>query len=444
MMTATKLAELQTEGQAHVAAAKAIAEKHEQKSGPSEWPAEDVTAYNEAMTKGKETLEAIKTAKGDLEILGAAKELAFNIGDPDGSLSGDLDAQARHPERKAILSLGKQITSTPEFKALLAPFDHSGQISIPKGTHINSAPMGIKSLITGSSSTSGGAFVITDRTDIVEMLGRRTLRMRDLVSVRQTGSDLVEFVRQTSHTNNAAEVPEATSSARPTAPGTAGPTVNVAGGGYKPEGSWAFEIVQTAVKTIAEWVPITKRALADVRQLEGLINDELERDVKDREETQMLVGDGSGENFTGILNTSGIQTMAYTTDFLTTTRKAITKARYVGRVNPTAWVFNPADAEAIDLLKDAENRYYYGGPQNLGPRTLWGVPVVEVEDQPTGRGLLGDFSKAVVWDREQTTVTMSDSHEDFFTRNLVAVLAEERLAFGVTRPSAFVDVDLTP
>lgn len=441
MMTATKLADLQAEGQKHIADARAIATKHDEKQGASEWPAEDVTTYNDAMAKATETLERIKVAKADLKVIDEAKSLALEIGDP--AAAADLDAQAAGPERKSIPSLGRMITESAEFKSLMAPFNHNGQISIPKGTHISSAPMGVKSLITGNSSTSGGAFVVTERTDIVEMLGRKTLRLRDLVSVRRTGSDLVEFVRQTSHTNAAAEVAEATSSARPTAPGSAGPLVNNAGGGYKPEGSWAFEIVQTAVKTIAEWVPITKRALSDVAQLEGLINDELERDLMDREETQMLVGDGTGENFTGILNTSGIQTQAWSTDLFTTTRKAVTKARFVGRVNPTAWVLNPADAEIVDLAKDNENRYYYGGPQAIGQRTLWGYPVVEAEDQPSGRGLLGDFAKAVVWDREQATVTMSDSHEDFFTRNLVAVLGEERLAFGVTRPTAFVDVDLT-
>ena len=67
----------------------------------------------------------------------------------------------------------------------------------------------------------------------------------------------------------------------------------------------------------------------------------------------------------------------------------------------------------------------------------------ESESQASGTGLLGDFSKAVLWDREQTTVTMTDSHADFFVRNLVAVLAEERVAFGVVRPTAFVSLDLT-
>lgn len=429
MMTATKLADFQKEGQKHISDARAIAEKHAD-LGHSEWPEEDVKSYNESMAKAQDVAAKVKVAKHDLSVMGEAKALADEIGIPDVGTEPDL--------RKRAKSLGLQIVDSPEFKSLMGGFNGR----VPNGTRVQSQPIGVKSLITGASGTSGGAFVVNERTDIFETLGRKQLTIRDLVSVRRTGSDAVEFVRETSHTNNAAVVAEATSALPPTAPEAAGALVPVAGGGYKPEGAWAYEIVTANVKTIAEWVPVTKRALADVAQLEGLINDELAKDVKDAEEAQILVGNGSGENFTGINGTSNVQTQAWATDWLTTTRKAVTKARTVGRVNPTAWVMNPADAEAMDLLKDGENRYFFGGPYGIGPRTLWGIPVVESENQTSGKALLGDFSKAVIWDREQTTVTMSDSHDDFFIRNLVAVLAEERLAFGVTRPTAFVIADI--
>ncbi len=39
-------------------------------------------------------------------------------------------------------------------------------------------------------------------------------------------------------------------------------------------------------------------------------------------------------------------------------------------------------------------------------------------------------------------MTVTDSHADFFIRNMVAILAEERVAFAVTRPTAFVKVDV--
>lgn len=436
-MTATKLADLQAEGQKHVADAREIAEKND--GDYSEWSDQVKADYDGAMAKANEVLARIKVAKQDLDVINQAKALADEIGQPDAGLGdGEQDVKSR------VKNLGLTVVESPEFKAMLKPFTKSdGSVRIPDRTKISSDPIQLKSLFTGASSTSGGAFVVNDRTDIVEMLGRKPLRIRDLCSNRRTTSDVVEFVRQTSHTNAAAPVPEATSSAAPTQDGSTGPLVKNPGGGYKPEGSWAFEVAQANVKTIAEWVPATKRSLADVAQLEGLINDELRLDVEETEENEIVNGDGTGEHFTGILQTSGIQTQAYATDVLTTVRKGITKARTVGRVNPNAIVLNPADAEAIDLLKDANDRFYFGGPFAVGSTPLWGLPVVESETVAAGTGLLGDFNKAVIWDREQTTVTMTDSHEDYFVRNLVAILAEERLAFAVTRPTAFVSLDLT-
>jgi len=56
---------------------------------------------------------------------------------------------------------------------------------------------------------------------------------------------------------------------------------------------------------------------------------------------------------------------------------------------------------------------------------------------------VGNFKTLILWDREQAGVQMTDSHNDFFVRNLVAILAEARAAFGCLRPSAIVEMDLT-
>jgi HK97 family phage major capsid protein len=113
-------------------------------------------------------------------------------------------------------------------------------------------------------------------------------------------------------------------------------------------------------------------------------------------------------------------------------------------VVPNAVALHPEEVEVIDLAREGAGtgQFLGAGPFALGPRTLWGLPIIETEAITPGRGLVGDFSKAVLWDREQTTVTMTDSHADFFIRNMVAILAEERVAFGVVRPTAFVDTDV--
>jgi HK97 family phage major capsid protein len=392
--------------------------------------------YDTAMKAAKDILEAIKAVKADEAILADAESFASGLALPE--------TKSGHAELS--LSLGATVVQSAAFKAMMAQFKNDrGEYRIPDRAKVQSDAIQLKSLFTGLSRTSAGAFIVPDRTDIVEMLGRRPLRLRDLCAKRQTTSDIVEYVAETSHTNAAAPVAEATSSAPPTLPALDGNAlaaganlVNNPGGGYKPEGAWAFQVKQATVKTIAEWVPISKRALADVAQLEGLINDELQLDIEEAEDNQFLNGDGTGENHTGILNTSGIQTQAFVTDIFTSLRKGITKARTVGRVQPNAILVSPAVKEQIELTKDGMGRFYYAGPFNTGISTLWGLPVVDSEIMPDTHGLVGDFNKAVIWDREQTSVTMTDSHADFFVRNLVAILAEERNAFAVTRPTAFV------
>lgn len=128
-----------------------------------------------------------------------------------------------------------------------------------------------------------------------------------------------------------------------------------------------------------------------------------------------------------------------------TYRKAKTKVRTVGRSIANAFLIHPTDLENLDLLQDNEGRYYFGGPSGSGTaQPLWNLPVVETEAVPVGTAYCGDFRKAVLWDREQATIQVTDSHLDFFVRNLVAILAEMRAAFGVLQPSAFVEIDVTP
>lgn len=429
-----KVKELQ---EAAAAAAKRAREIAEKADGENRSLTEDEQAdYRKAMGEARERLDALKVAKADEAILSEARALAAEIGIPAGDTTDGVK-DAGNPLAR-VKSLGLQVVGSAEFKAAMAPFGNR----VPEKARFQTDPISVKALVTGGSGTSAGAFVTNEDSGILESLGRRLLTIRDIISVRRTGSDTIEYVVQTAHTNAAAAVPEATSTGA-LGDGTGG-TSTVVTGGYKPEGSWAFERRTATVKTIAEWVPATKRALSDAAQLEGLINDELRADIAETEENQVLSGSGSGEDLTGIFNTSGIQSQAFDTDIFTTVRRAITKARVVGRVVPTAVALNPEQVETIDLAREGAGtgRFLGAGPFAVGPRTLWGLPIVESEAIPAGRGLVGDFSKAVLWDREETTVTMTDSHDDFFIRNMVAVLAEERVAFGVVRPAAFVDTDV--
>jgi HK97 family phage major capsid protein len=426
--------DLRQQANAELAKAKAILDRTE--AANLNMSAEEKSEYHQHFQAAADLAEQRKAAVHDESVIAQAKSLADELGLTE-AVTDDLDAQTQvPPPGRGGKSLGRTVIESAQYKSLMAQFAGG---RVPEKARVESAPIQLKALITGTDPVLGGVLIQPDQLGLIETLGRRPLTVRNLISVRQTGSDAIEYVRQAEHVNNAAPVPEATSSAFP--------EVNLVAGGYKPEGSWAYERATITVKTIAEWVPATKRALADIAQLQGLIDGELVADLAETEEAQILAGNGVGENLSGILNTSGLQTLpAAGADIFTVVRRAVTRARINGRVAPSAILVNPAQAEAIDLAREmgpTTGAFMAGGPfSGTLVRTLWGIPVVESQALAEGTIVVGDFSKAVLWDRQQATVTVTDSHADFFVRNMVAILAEERVAFAVTRPAAFVVVTL--
>lgn len=383
---------------------------------------QEVTGY---LSEAKELKDKIKAAEGDEDLKKqiAALGIEFAAADTVAAKSVGQRSPFMVPEKGK--TIGELFTESEEYKAWYKQWP-SG--SIPEKAKIgNMNPVGFKTIITGASQTSAGAFVNPDYTGIYEPLGRRPITILDLISRRQTNSDTVQFVRQTAKVTQAAPTAEATAT---------GDT-----SGSKPEGAVAYEEVTATVKTIAVWIPATKRALSDAAQLRGLIDQELRDDLLEDLEDEIVAGSG-GNGFTGLESVSGTLSEAWDTDILTTSRKAVTSVKVTGMARPTAWLVNPSDNETIDLLKDGDNRYYFGGPQSIPNAPLWGYPRVECEAVTAGNMWLGDWRKCVLFDREQATISLSDSHSDFFIRNMVAILAEMRAALGFIRPSAFIQVPL--
>jgi HK97 family phage major capsid protein len=84
-------------------------------------------------------------------------------------------------------------------------------------------------------------------------------------------------------------------------------------------------------------------------------------------------------------------------------------------------------------------RYIIGDPTGVAGRRLWGKPVVESDSMQSGNWLTGAFGMgARLYDLQQNTVETTNSHDDFFIRNMIAIRAEERVIFVVLRPQAFV------
>ena len=304
-----------------------------EKAGRGEFSAEERQKITGLMEEAKGLRAQIKAAEDDDALRKQINELSAGIellqAPPAGNGRQTARPQAGQPGQGK--TIGQQFIESDAFRAWyknVAPTGH-----IPDGTKgLLSPPVeykslfGRKDLLTGSSDTSAGAFVQTDYTGIYEPLGRRPLTVRDVIASRTTTSDVVEFVRQTLKITQAAPVAEANVT------DYTGATGEVSG--QKPEGSLGFEKVTAAVKTLAVWVPATKRALSDVGQLRGIIDQELTDDLAEDLEDEIVGGDGTGEHFTGIYHTSGVLTQDWDTDILKTARKAITYLRVTGRLAP--------------------------------------------------------------------------------------------------------------
>lgn len=345
--------------------------------------------------------------------------------------------ETTQPEQKG--SFGEQFANSNEFKSWMKQVAPNGHIPESAKGFSSPAfqvnmPFEKKAVITGLSDTSAGAFIQNDVTGIYAPMGRKPLKLRDLISVRSTNSDLVEFVKQTAQVTQAAFVAEATTAAAPTVNSSTHAVTLNANGGYKPEGTMAFLKVTTPVETVAVWIPVTKRALADSAQLRGIIDQELRDSLLDKIESNILFGEATPD-FVGVAETSGILSQSFSSSIMTTARKAITNLAENGlEPNPTAFVMSPGDWEAVELA------LFAAAPYLPYQQSMWRIPVVESQYVTSGTAYLGNWKQAVMWDRQQVTISVSDSHADFFIRNLVAILAEARAAFGVIKPKSFVEI----
>src|SRR5262249_39746942 len=103
-------------------------------------------------------------------------------------------------------------------------------------------------------------------------------------------------------------------------------------------------------------------------------------------------------------------------------------------------VLNGSDWLTLGLLKTDTGEYLMGSPfASSGPRTLFGRAVAVTPKIAQGTALVGSFrtGRGQLFTKGGVSVAATNSHADFFVKNLVAIRAEIRAALAVYRPAAF-------
>lgn len=265
--------------------------------------------------------------------------------------------------------------------------------------------------------------------------------LRDVLTVGQASSDSLVYFRETAFTNSSAVVAEATATGDTT--------------GTKPESAFTFDEKTSSVVTVAHWIPITRQMIWNAPEMQTYIEGRLIDGLKLTEDDELLNGDGTTGHMTGLLETTDVQVLDGTyfaanpvadegtnNENFNRVLRARTLIATVGRARANFVVLNPIDHERFMVSTDAQQQYFGAGPFAAGNvPTLWGNAVVINENQPQGRALVGDGRQATIWDRMQAQVLVGTIDKQFI-RNMLTLLAEERVGLTVFRPQAFADVSL--
>lgn len=256
----------------------------------------------------------------------------------------------------------------------------------------------------------------------------RPLYVADLMPSGTTDQPILSYVVESQWQNSAAAVLEK---------------------GTKPQSDLTLGRVTTPVQKIATTFKVTDEALADIPMIQGYVNARGVLGVKIVEENELLSGSGTAPHLKGILSQTGLQTAltpVATANVPDSIFTMMTTLRSTAFIEPSAIVIHPTDWMNLRLLKDANGQYLAGGPftgtygttpfSNVGE--IWGLRVVATPAIAQHTILVGGFdSCAMVFRRQGITVEATNSNEDDFKTNLVAIRVEERLGLAVWRPAGF-------
>lgn len=371
----------------------------------------DDKAAGELATLGKMSTDT-KTAIDGLGV--QQRELA------DRLMSLEQKGQTRAGEGNppAALSWGEQFVKSEQYTGRLH--------LLGRNLKVGSIGMEIKNTLVGSDTNVapdrkpgivGGAFV--------------PFSMEALIPSLPTTSNAIEFTKENVFTNSAAEAAE---------------------GAAKAESALTWTLVNMPISTVAHWIKISKQLAADAPALAAYVNTRMRYGVDQKVDAQLVVGDGTAPNISGTFDTGNYTAHGYANAALGSTLKKLVLIRkvmadlYAAGYPADAIVLNPADWATIEieLFTTAAGQTLYS-VNEAGQARLFGVPVVQALGMAADTFQVGRFSAAyTLYNREGVVVEMSDSDSDNFTKNLITLRAERRLALATERPAAVRGGDLTP
>ena len=294
------------------------------------------------------------------------------------------------------------------------------------GGRTQKARIEVKNTLVGSDTN-----VAPDRKPGVVPGAFQMLSIESLLNAVPTSSNAIEFTKENVFTNNAAEAAE---------------------GAAKAESSLTWTLVNMPVSTVAHWIKISRQLAMDNVALASYVNNRMRYGVQRKVETQLCTGDGTAPNISGMFDSGNFTAHGYLSGALGT---VLSKLVLIRKMIADSWaagypaeaiLLNPVDFAAIeiDLMTTAAGSARVN-VDAAGVMRLFGIPVVQSVGVTAATVAVGAFSQAyMIHNREGVIVEMSESDSDNFTKNLITIRAERRLALATEIPGAIRAGDLTP
>jgi HK97 family phage major capsid protein len=391
-------------------------------------------------------IEVLKTEKQDaeagLKTVQEVEDLGRKLGPSVSSIKsvqvGDepLDRVMKTFEK----SLGEQFVESPGYKNAQNLYKESGRL--PSGFSTGQVSLEAKGTLLEGAGGGGGGLAATVPQVVPGVVDRlfQGLTVADLFMSGQASTNSIRYVVEGTATSGAAGVAEA---------------------GLKPESTLGLTTTDEPIKKIATILPVSDEMLEDAPQIQAYINGRLSLFVRIEEERQLVRGTSGGNEVQGLLTGRGVPVYAGGTavgNRAVQLFKAMNGMRGSAFLEPDWVIMNPADWEAVRLLTDSAGQFMGGGPfmgqygnngmisasgQASGAAdSIWNKPTYVTAAVGAGTAIVGSRAAAQVWRRGGLSVEATNSHADYFQRNLVAIRAEERLGLAVYRPTGFVEVRL--
>lgn len=268
-----------------------------------------------------------------------------------------------------------------------------------------------------STNISGGNVPVEQRIEGLNTIASRRVRLMDIVSRGNATSNIISWVYQANKD------------------GAAGGTTE---GDAKNQVDFDLVVASQSVVKRTAYIKVSTEMLDDISFIESEIRNELMRELlKDVEQTAYN-GDGTGTNMNGVLTTAtafAAGTFALSIDNANEVDVlvvAMNQIKIAEQGMPNYILMHPSDVTALKVVKvsSTDKRYVERLAMIGGTLSLDGVPIIETTLVTQGTYLVGDFSLATLYSKEEMNIQIGLDADDF-TKNLRTIIAEYRGAMVV-------------